>query len=267
MSDFLSTDQPGIVPPRFELEPNRRAETARRRRMLRDLDIAVAQGALRLQLWPRFAVGSGALVAHEASWRWSHRRHGALPGSALMEMAGHGDIGARLGAWCLADASRAASRLGLPISIRVGAGSLPVVRLQTQLQAALSNDAIPPSLLELRFAETQLAAMSNEDILRLSALRDIGIGVALEHFGIGMSSLGLLRRVPLSAITLAADLLRHVPQDSDDRAMFNAVVTAARGMGLRTVACGVERGNQLAYLLKVGCDAAQGPLFAGDLAA
>ena len=261
MSDFLSPTHTGYLPPRFQMQPNRRAEAARRRRLLRDLDIAVAQGALRLQLWPRFAIANSELIAQEASWRWSHRRHGALPSAALVDLTGNGEIGQRLGAWCLANASMAAARMAAPISVRVGPGSLPVERLQTQLESALATAQLTPKMIELRFAEAQLAAMSNEEVLRLSALRDTGIGVALEHFGSGTSSLGLLRRVPLSAVTLAADLVRHVPQDNDDRALLTAIVAAARGMGLSTVACGVERQKQLDFLSNIGCDAAQGPLF------
>ena len=261
MSDFLSSTQSGYLPPRFQMQSNRRAEAARRRRLLRDLDVAVAQDALRLQLWPRYVIASGEMIDQEASWRWSHRRHGTLPSAALVEMAGSGEIGERLGAWCLADACQTAARLAAPISIRVGRGSLPVFRLQKQLESAINAAALPPALIELRFAEPQLAEMNNEDVLRLSALRDLGIDIALEHFGSGTSSLCLLRRAPLSVVILAAELIRHVPHDADDRALLNAIVTAARGMGLRTVACGVERETQLDFLAKIGCDAAQGPLF------
>jgi EAL domain-containing protein (putative c-di-GMP-specific phosphodiesterase class I) len=261
MSDFLSPTQTDFLPPRFQMHPNRRAEAARRRRLLRDLDAAVSQGALRLQLWPRYAIAGGALAALEASWRWSHRRHGALPSAALAEMAGAGEHGRRLAAWCLTNAIDAAAHLAAPISVRVGPGSLPVAQLQLQVETALAAAQIMPDAIELRFAEAQLAALCNDDVLRLSALRDIGVGVALEHFGNGTSSLGLLRRIPLSAVTLSADLIRHVPHDQDDCAVLRAIVAAAQGLGLTTVACGVERTEQLDFLTKIGCAAAQGAMF------
>jgi len=263
MSDLsIASAAPTVhAPARFCLQPDRRAEAARRRRLLRDLEAALAQNAPSLRLCPRISLGDGHLLAEEVSWRWSHRRHGTLPGTALTDIAGNTAQGERLAVWFLRRVcTLAAGRLSrIPLSLRVPQALLPMERLERHLTAALAVSDAPASLLELRFAEDQLDALAAADLLILSRLRDRGIGIALEHFGSGATSLGLLRRLPLTTVTLAADLLRHVPQDDDDRAMLHAIIAAAHGLGLAAVACGVEREAQPAFLRRLGCDAAQGP--------
>ncbi|MDR3523011.1 MAG: EAL domain-containing protein [Acetobacteraceae bacterium] len=257
------------APARFRLQPDRRAEAARRRRLLRDLDVAITQDAPSLLLRPRVSLSDGHPVAEEASWRWSHRRHGTLPGTALADMAGKSALGERLALWFLRRLCHLAARRTtcIPISLRVPRALLPLPVLEHHLLAALMDSRAIPALLELRFAEDQLNDLSPEDVLVLSRLRDMGVGIALEQFGSGPTSLGLLRRLPLSAVILAADLLRHLPQDDDDRAMLHAIIAAAHGLGLATVACGVERQAQMNLLRTLGCGAAQGPGIAFGLAA
>ena len=257
------------APARFCLQPDRRAQAARRRRLLRDLDLAIAQDVPTLQLRPRVSLSDGRRVAEEASWRWSHRRHGTLPGTALADMAGKSALGERVAVWFLRRLCLLAARRSsvVPLSLRVPWALLPMPLLEHHLLTALMDSHAIPSLLELRFAEDQLHALSPDDLLVLSRLRDMGIGIALEQFGDGPTSLGLLRRLPLSTVILSAELLRHLPQDDDDRAMLHAIIAAARGLGLATVACGVERQAQMNLLRNLGCDAAQGPGIAFGLAA
>ena len=264
MSDFAAASlaTAPLAPPRFRLQPDRRAEAAKRRRMLRDLDLAISNDAPSLQFWPRLSLHTGQLVAAELSWRWSHRRHGVLPGTALAEIAGNTPLGARLANWALHRACHAAQhwQQACVLSVRIPDVMLPAAELATHIEWALTTSGLPPQRLEIRLGEAQLAAMGAADLVALSALRDLGISIALAQFGCGEVSLGLLRRVPLSNVILAADLLRHLPRDRDDGSILHAIVHAAQGLGIATTGCGVERAAQRDFLRDLGCEAAQGPL-------
>ena len=269
MSDFAASN--AYTPPapsRFRLQPDRKAEAARRRRMLRDLDRAIASDTPSLQFWPRLALHDNALLAAEASWRWSHRRHGTLPGAALIELAGDTPLGERLAIWALLRACRTAAAWpsNCVLSLRIPSILLPAMRLLQQIEAVLSESGIEPERLELRLTEAQLAQMEGADILALSSLRDLGIGIALAQFGTGETSLGLLRRLPISTVILAADLLRHLPRDLEDGGILQAILHAVQGLGLSSVACGVERPAQRDFLIRLGCEAAQGPLMSATSA-
>ena len=269
MSDIdAATAVPPFAPSRFRLQPDRKAEAARRRRMMRDLDRAIAADTPSQQFWPRLALHNDALIAVEASWRWSHRRHGVLPGAVLTALAGDTKLGERLAIWSLLRACRTAAtwRSNCVLSLRIPSVLLPAVRLLLQVEAVLAESGLEPERLELRLTEDQLAAMQAADILALSSLRDLGVGIALAQFGTGETSLGLLRRVPVSTVIVAADLLRHLPRDREDGSMLHAILHAAKGLGLSSVACGVERQAQRDFLTGLGCEAVQGPLLSATSA-
>ena len=102
---------------------------------------------------------------------------------------------------------------------------------------------------------------------RLLVLRELGVHVAVDNFGMGNFSLSQLRRFPADTIKIDRALISGIDENPQDRAIVAAVIALARALGRATIACGVETTEQFARLQKLGCDLAQGTYFSKPLPA
>ncbi|MBN8890427.1 MAG: hypothetical protein BGP12_16610 [Rhodospirillales bacterium 70-18] len=265
--------------PAFRQPTDGRADAAQRRRLKRELAEAVAQGALALHYQPRVSLRTGLPVGAEALARWPHRRRGLVPPGAFLPLAEEAGLMTGIGGWTLATACAEAAlwpdgpsgaRPG--VSVNIAACQLADQALLGQVAAALERSGLAPERLELELGEATLgeAATAGGDLdllLTLSAIRDLGVGLAVDNFGTGLASLSMLRRLPLTTMKLDRSLVRGVPEQAEDAAILRALVQAAHALGLCVVAEGVETEAQRAFLAGIGCDEAQGYLFAAPMPA
>jgi EAL domain-containing protein (putative c-di-GMP-specific phosphodiesterase class I) len=100
----------------------------------------------------------------------------------------------------------------------------------------------------------------------LQALRDLGVGVSIDDFGVGYSSLSYLKHLPVDCLKIDRSFVRDMVGDERDTALVAAVIGLAHGMNVRVTAEGVETANQAAQLRLLECDAAQGYLYYRPLA-
>ena len=101
----------------------------------------------------------------------------------------------------------------------------------------------------------------------LGQLRSVGIGVAVDAFGIGYSSLGQLKRLPATSLKIDKSFVASAPEEAPSGSITEAIIAMARSLKLRVVAEGVETRAQLDFLRAQGCDAFQGYLFSRPLTA
>lgn len=142
----------------------------------------------------------------------------------------------------------------------VVAATVPCDALLAQMTDLVAA-RLPVHRLEMVLPEGGLLAVDQDGVFALAALRDRGVGLAIEGFGLAAASLTLLRRLPLTGLKLARSLVRGLPDGAEDAAMVRAVVTMAQATDITVVADGVETERQRAFLAHCGCDIAQGPLF------
>lgn len=232
-----------------EARPRRGARAHGLPRLLR---AAVRSGDLGLARIPRERLAAPSDAGWQASLIWSHPAHGPRPvsiGPALRCGLAGALTDRALHAACLATAAPVA----LPIYDL--AEDLP-----RRVAAALGRSGLAPAFLELQIAERLLRRADVDIVLRLCELRDLGVGVALHRFGAGGTSLDLLRRLPLSGITLDPALIRNVPGDASSAAILRAVIAAAQAFDLPVTADGIETPAQLDFLRAAGCSFGQGAL-------
>jgi EAL domain-containing protein (putative c-di-GMP-specific phosphodiesterase class I) len=246
--------------------PSRRTQAAARRRMQRKLDAAALDNGMEMQFHPRINLATGAIIGAEALIRWPDRR-GEMPRPGrFLKLPAQIDQSLRIGAWALSAACSACAE-SLPadrpwcVSVNVSARQLAEGVLLRQLAAALEESGLPAERLELELTEPLLHDVSLDMLLTLSAVRDLGVGLSIDEFGTGFTSLALLRRLPVTAIKLDRGLLRAVPQEREDTAILRALIEAGHALNLEIVAEGVEREAQRGFLSSVGCEAGQGSLF------
>jgi EAL domain-containing protein (putative c-di-GMP-specific phosphodiesterase class I) len=240
---------------------------ALRRRLAADLRGAIGRGELTLHYQPRIRLADGRPSGAEALLRWHHASRGPVPPSAFIPIAEGSDLIVALGGWVLRRAATdAALHAGLGcVSVNISARQIASGLLPDQVEHALAESGLAPERLELELTETLPLQEGPEVVAMLQALRDRGIGLALDDFGAGHASFARLRRLPFGTLKLDHSLITPLPGQLADaanqRAILRAIGEMGRAMRLRLVAEGVERPAQQALLAELGFDEAQGYLY------
>ena len=150
---------------------------------------------------------------------------------------------------------------GLRISVNLSPGQFRDPKLVACVQEALRVSALAPPALEIEITESTLIADIDATVKTLHALRDLGITVAIDDFGVGCSSLNYLKNLPIDALKIDQSFVRDMEKDETDRSIVDAILYVTRSFSLRTVAEGVENKWQLNHLVSKRCDEGQGFLF------
>jgi diguanylate cyclase (GGDEF)-like protein len=243
--------------------------TAARLEMEHDLQVALNDDQLALHYQPRVGTTSGRLVGLEALARWHHPKHGWVPPNRFVPVAEDTGLIVDLGAWAVADACRAAATWVRASEVRVSVNLSPTqlgrAALVSTVAEALEASGLAPERLELEVTESIM--LHDIDLVTrvLRDLRAMGVRVALDDFGLGYSSVGHLRSLPLDAVKIDKSFLdRESPERGsthDQLAILSAVTTMAQALGLRVTVEGVETRSQYELAREVGCDEVQGHLF------
>jgi diguanylate cyclase (GGDEF)-like protein len=242
---------------------------AARLEMEHDLQVALSDEQLALHYQPRVCTTTGRLVGLEALARWHHPKHGWVPPTRFVPVAEDSGLIVDLGAWAVADACRAASTWVRASDVRVSVNLSPTqlgrAGLLRTVAGALEASGLAPERLELEVTESIM--LHDIDLVTrvLRDLRAMGVRVALDDFGLGYSSVGHLRTLPLDAVKIDKSFLdRAAPERGsahDQLAILSAVTTMAQALGLRVTVEGVETRLQYELAREVGCDEVQGHLF------
>ncbi len=255
--------------PRYRLTPNVRTEAAERRKMEQELRLALSLDQLVLYYQPRVSLIDATRVGAEALIRWPHRKRGLMPPAAFLPTAERTTLITRVGGWVLRTACCEAAQwadVGI-VNVNISARQLADGALMDQVAEALDVSGLAPDRLELDLGESMVMQPDVEVLLTLSAIRDLGVGLALDDFGTGYTSLGMLKRVPLTTLKIDRSLIRCLPGDGDEGAILQAMVDTGRALGLTVVGEGIETEEQLSFLSACGCDEGQGFLFSHPLPA
>jgi diguanylate cyclase len=228
-----------------------------------DLRRALTRGELLLHYQPQVTLAPGALGI-SAMVRWAHPELGLIGPERFLPLAEDSGLVPQLTEWlCQAACLQARywSELDLgPVHLALPLLSRQQLRwsgLPGRLQDHLRNAHLSPARLEIEIAEPLLLADAAAGGAGLAALDDIGVRIALDDFGSGPMSLRSLELGLLDTIKLVRAMHQEVPDDQQRGALVRAVVSLAKDLGLRVVAEGVDRHDQLAFLRRVGCDAVQ----------
>jgi EAL domain-containing protein (putative c-di-GMP-specific phosphodiesterase class I) len=255
-----------------------RVRVAHRLQVEDDLRTAIERGELRVHYQPVISLASGVIIGAEALVRWEHPRHGlTLPGEFIAVAEESGSIHA-VGRWVLNTACRQAvewhhahpDRPPLGVSVNLSVRQLADRGLTDIVRDALEGAGLDPVCLTLEVTEGALVEKIEPMAAALTELKQLGVVLALDDFGIGYSSLGSLRDLPFDTIKLDRSFVERLGSDQVDNAIVSAVVALAQTMGLRVIAEGVESEEQLAVVRALGCHHAQGfhfsrPVPAGEL--
>lgn len=255
---------------RYEIQSDAaRQRFALRAHVGRDLQRALREGQLHLVYQPIVNLQSLQVEGLEALLRWQHPQLGSIPPGDFVPVAVEsGQVGA-LGEWVLARACREFSELRrLPslagtrfVAINVSRQNLGDHRLPDKILAALQASSLEPAALHLEITESELTSNLESTQVGARTLRRLGVGLAIDDFGVGYSSLASLHDFPVDVLKLDRAFIASDVGTRKGRglmAVAHATLNLARNIGLRVVAEGVETTAQLALLRSLGCELAQG---------
>jgi EAL domain-containing protein (putative c-di-GMP-specific phosphodiesterase class I) len=210
-------------------------------------------------------------MGYEALARWNHPTEGRLAADAFIELAEETGLVVDLGGWVLREACRQAGIWAAPgtaesgpptVRVNLSARQFAQADLVARVVSALAAGGIEGTRLCLEITEAALMEDPTRGLSVLEDLRRLGVVLAIDDFGTGYTSLAQLRRLPVDVLKIDRSFVDGLDIDPDDTAVASAIITLAHSMDLRVVAEGVETRRQLTELRRLGCDGAQGYLFA-----
>ncbi len=231
------------------------------------LRAAVRDEKFALHYQPQVDLYTGKVTYAEALLRWPQGKGKMIPPNEFIPLADANGLLNEIGAWVLTRACRDLARMrrnGAPdlrISINLSPGQFRDPKLVARVQEALRVSALAPPALEIEITESTLIADTDATVKILNALRDLGITVAIDDFGVGYSSLNYLKNLPIDALKIDQSFVRDMEKNETDRSIVDAILYMARSFSLRTVAEGIENKWQLDHLISQRCDEGQGFLF------
>ena len=237
-----------------------------------DLRKAIRREEFVLHYQPQIDLSTGRIVGAEALVRWQRPGLGfTLPG-AFMSVAEESGLINEIGAWVLREACAQGAvwrQLGYP-PLRIAINLSPIqfmgqdlVRLVSE---TLSATGFEPQHLELELTESSLLTDIGHTNAILGGLKDLGVRVAIDDFGVGYSSLSYVKNFPVDTLKIDRSFIANLAADTRDRAIVQAIIALAASLNLKVVAEGVEDAQQLTCLRNNDCDEAQGYFFSRPVA-
>jgi diguanylate cyclase (GGDEF)-like protein/PAS domain S-box-containing protein len=251
-----------------------------RLRLEADLRTAMTEHQFRVYYQPVVQLDTRRIVSFEALLRWDHPVQGLISPYRFIEAAEDTGILVSIGHWLLLQACRqlrdaeanhapgqAVNSQSMNITVNISARQFADARLVNDIQDALQQTGIDPSRLQLEITESVAAADPKLTVTVLSHLKHMGIGVVLDDFGTGTTSLRALRQFPVDALKIDRSLLREMQTDRVTGDIVEMIIALAHKMNLKAIAQGIETARQMERMLELGCEYGQGYYFSQPMEA
>ena len=226
-----------------------------------------------LRYQPQVDVATGRVAGMESLMRWNDPVKGEILPKDFISVAEELGLIVQLGEWAFRTTCyqlKAWEDEGIrdvSVSVNLSARQFMSRKLVPSLLAIVRESGIDPRRLEVEITETMVMRNLEQSIEVLAQLRSVGVGVAIDDFGVGYSSLGQLKRLPATSLKIDSSFIANVPEDVSSGTIAEAIIAMGKSLKLRVVAEGVETRAQLDFLRSHRCDAFQGFLFSEPLVA
>ena len=234
---------------------------------------AISRQEFELMYQPQIDLHTGAIFAAEALIRWRHPQFGIVyPNQFIHEAEDTGQI-IEIGEWVLnaaceqCQAWHAAGHVEIGVSVNVSARQFMEDHWVERVERALAVTGLEPRYLDLELTESLIMQNIQQATLTMKRLKEMGVQLSIDDFGTGYSNLSALKSFPVARLKIDRSFIQGIPHDQDDATLAKAIITLGRELNLRTLAEGVEKVEQLDFLIANGCDEYQGYYFSKPVTA
>jgi diguanylate cyclase (GGDEF)-like protein len=240
--------------------------------MLSELQHALQRGEFFLVYQPIMDAHAEALPAVEALIRWRKADGTIVPPDQFIPVAEQSRLIVHLGRWVVQQVCRdlprmhAAGMHGVKVHINMAAPEFLDDSLPSELLATVRAARVDPSSLQIELTESVVMSHIDTSLPIMRRLAQLGFEISLDDFGMGYSSLSLLKTLPIASLKIDRIFLEGVPRERDDCAIVRTMLDLGRNMGISVIAEGVENDAQLGYLRQFGCTQVQGYLVGRPMA-
>lgn len=230
------------------------------------------RGEFSLHYQPQFGAADEGIVGFEALLRWNSSEYGVVSPARFIPLAEQSGLILPIGQWVLQEACRFARRLSdigkanIHVALNISPRQLMSEDFVTHVRTSIETAGIRPEQIEIEITESVFIESIEESVRKLCQLRDIGVTLALDDFGIGYSSLTYLRSLPVGVLKIDKSFIDKISSDEIQLQVVGTIINLGHTLGMSVVAEGVETKDQLAILTKIGCDHIQGYVFSKPLA-
>ncbi len=254
---FFSTDLEEVVSEQHELQTS--------------LRYALEREEFTIVYQPKADLKTGAICGVEALLRWNRPGQQFIGPDKFIPILEETGLIVPVGIWVMREACLQLMRwhakgfTALTIAVNLSARQFRQHDLLDQIKQIVSQTGVPRGYLEIELTESTLVEDSEAVVDIMKAFGEMGVGVAVDDFGTGHSSLRYLKRFDVSTLKIDRSFVQDIPHDTEDNAIAIAVIALGHGLGLKVVAEGVEDETQRAFLQLHGCDQIQGYLLSKPL--
>jgi len=244
-------------------DPESFADASWKLSMLSQLDDAIDRGEVWVAYQPKLDLATRHIIGAEALARWTHPEKGPIAATEFVVAAEqHNRIG-KLTDFVLEKAVAAASHINkrgaaFDIAVNLSARLLTDKGFTLRLSALLARHGLAPEHLTLELTETAAIAGNGEGLDMITRLRDLGVRIAIDDYGTGLSTLDYLKKIPANEIKIDQSFVKGIVDNRSDRLMVQSTIGLAHSLDLKVVAEGVEQREILDLLIEMSCDIAQG---------
>lgn len=240
--------------------------------LLGELKRAIERDELMLYYQPKIAIAEQRIWCAEALLRWKHPVKGLIPPGVFIPLAEQSGLIGPLSQWVLNEAVRQCAKwcrkgLHVPIAINLSSRNLQDPGLPGYIEGVLEAWGVPPDCLKVEITES--AIMSDPEHVKrvLAELHAMGIGLAIDDFGSGYTSLAYLKELPVEELKIDQRFVTDMTQDDNDAVIVRSIVDLTHNLGLKVTAEGIEDKDTWDLLEILRCDAAQGYYMSRPVAA
>lgn len=240
--------------------------------LLGELDEAMHAGEILVFYQPKLCLKSSKIIGVEALVRWNHRTRGFLPPDMFIPLAERNDRIAGLTLHVVEQTMRDLAfwhGRGHDISaaVNLSAKLLASQSFLADLERLVTSSGVPAAMLTFEVTESAAMTETSEAARALRHFQALGIGISMDDYGTGQSTLSYIKQLPLTELKIDRSFVQFAHQNRSDGVLVQSTVNLAHELGLMVVAEGVETEECLAFLTSIGCDMAQGYLISRPIPA
>ncbi|ODS24096.1 hypothetical protein AB835_05400 [Candidatus Endobugula sertula] len=244
-------------------DSERDAHSPKRLSLISELGKAIRNNDLTLYFQPKVSVCNQNIVGVEALARWTHPVMGFISPAEFVPIAEMTDLINDMTDWVLDESLRQVKvwrrkSLDIKIAVNISARNLLQENFCEHVECLLADHDLPASCLGLEITESTIMKNTEQTLLTLHKLNEVGVELSIDDFGTGYSLLAYLKRLPVKWLKIDYSFIINMLQDEQDQIIVNSTINMAHNLGLQVIAEGVENKKIMQCLGDMYCEQAQG---------